>query len=650
VPVGAFALYLRTLAPSLGGTIDSAEFQQAAYSLAIPHPTGYPLYLLVARLWISIIPLGDPAFRVNLLSAVFAALAVWVLYASVLKITRSVIAAAGASLLYAVQAVAWSQAGVAEINSLNTLLTGLALFLLIKWVLGEAPLPLLALVYGTAVSHHRTALIYAPVMLAFALLGPRRGTFSRHHLKTVVLSLLLFALPFAAYVYLPLRAETNPAYPNNWTGFSTWVFGESALPVLEGTLSRLDTLVPRLRFVALGQIFWRPQGWLLAGLGIVGIAGCVAAYLGRRVPVRKLPSRNEGGAWRIMPFAALMYGCVFGLGVVFAAAYDILDVSDYLGVAVFAWCVAAGVGLLVLELGARWAAHRTRSPRMVLTGLTAALLVGVLALAAYTSERNLTRGDLRVDYSSLDRLGYWRELMREAGTIPQNAVLITDWPQANEARYLRAVEGWRPDVSIWIVEDLLARERLGTLSIKGWLDERRPVYLLGYHDAIQSRFASERQGSFWRVAGVLTEREPPPIETYVHQRYGPNIELIGYALRSSGNGYAPGDVLYVTLYWRPASIIDDRLVVFNHLLDESGNKVAQRDGEPQFGERPTSTWKAGETIIDSHAIAIPPEAAPGTYRLIVGLYTRLGEARLPAVTERGGALGDYPELTTIEVR
>src|SRR5690349_10096208 len=79
--LGALALYARTVAPSVGGTMDSTEFQETAYTLSIAHTTGYPLYLLLARLWIAVFPVGDPAFRVNFLSAVFAALAVWVLYA-----------------------------------------------------------------------------------------------------------------------------------------------------------------------------------------------------------------------------------------------------------------------------------------------------------------------------------------------------------------------------------------------------------------------------------------------------------------------------------------------------------------------------------------------------------------------------------------
>ncbi len=65
--LGSLLLYTRTMAPSLGGTIDSAEFQQAAYSLGVALPTGYPLYVLLAILWITVFPFGDPALRVTLL-------------------------------------------------------------------------------------------------------------------------------------------------------------------------------------------------------------------------------------------------------------------------------------------------------------------------------------------------------------------------------------------------------------------------------------------------------------------------------------------------------------------------------------------------------------------------------------------------------
>src|SRR5215218_2866378 len=69
------ALYVRTAAPSvLSG--DSAEFQLAAPLLGVPHPTTYPLYVLLGKLATLVIPFGDLAWRVTLISSVCAALAV----------------------------------------------------------------------------------------------------------------------------------------------------------------------------------------------------------------------------------------------------------------------------------------------------------------------------------------------------------------------------------------------------------------------------------------------------------------------------------------------------------------------------------------------------------------------------------------------
>ena len=66
--IAAFALYLRTLAPTVLG-FDSGEFQFVVPTLGLAHPTGYPLYLLLGKLFTAL-PVGDVAYRVNLFSAV----------------------------------------------------------------------------------------------------------------------------------------------------------------------------------------------------------------------------------------------------------------------------------------------------------------------------------------------------------------------------------------------------------------------------------------------------------------------------------------------------------------------------------------------------------------------------------------------------
>ncbi len=66
----ALALYVRTLAPSVAALFDdSLEFPLVAYRLAIAHPTGYPFYTLLGKLFI-LSTGGNAAWSVNLLSAV----------------------------------------------------------------------------------------------------------------------------------------------------------------------------------------------------------------------------------------------------------------------------------------------------------------------------------------------------------------------------------------------------------------------------------------------------------------------------------------------------------------------------------------------------------------------------------------------------
>src|SRR5215213_3239514 len=87
--VMSLTLYMRTLAPSLLYG-DSAEFQTIAYTLGIGHPTGYPVYVLLAKLF-TLLPRGEIAFRVNLFSAFSAALTIGLIYLILRKLGATII-------------------------------------------------------------------------------------------------------------------------------------------------------------------------------------------------------------------------------------------------------------------------------------------------------------------------------------------------------------------------------------------------------------------------------------------------------------------------------------------------------------------------------------------------------------------------------
>src|SRR4051812_36731846 len=65
--LAALLVYARTLYPEIAWG-DSPELTAAAYQAGVPHPTGYPLYMLLGHLFVRLCPLGSVAYRMNLLS------------------------------------------------------------------------------------------------------------------------------------------------------------------------------------------------------------------------------------------------------------------------------------------------------------------------------------------------------------------------------------------------------------------------------------------------------------------------------------------------------------------------------------------------------------------------------------------------------
>src|SRR5207302_1906713 len=145
--------------------------------LGIPHPTGYPLYTLLGKLW-SLLPVGDIAYRINLSSAVYLAAATglvaalaWHLAGMLVPAEEGPGAAAGRALaaflgagLFAVAGTVWAQALVARSYALNALLVAGCLgALLLWWERGtRGPFLAAALLIGLSFAHHGTTITLVP--------------------------------------------------------------------------------------------------------------------------------------------------------------------------------------------------------------------------------------------------------------------------------------------------------------------------------------------------------------------------------------------------------------------------------------------------------------------------------------------------------
>jgi hypothetical protein len=99
------------------------------------------------------------------------------------------------------------------------------------------------------------------------------------------------------------------------------------------------------------------------------------------------------------------------------------------------------------------------------------------------------------------------------------------------------------------------------------------------------------------------------------------IRLLGYDLAE--RHLSPGEAVDLTLYWQPQADLTASLTVFTHLLDESGNIIAQQDQIPAMGARPTTGWAPGEVIADRVLVYLGSGVPPGQYRLRIGWYNAL---------------------------
>jgi hypothetical protein len=141
------------------------------------------------------------------------------------------------------------------------------------------------------------------------------------------------------------------------------------------------------------------------------------------------------------------------------------------------------------------------------------------------------------------------------------------------------------------------------------------------------------------LAAVATPQPPVPVQsTMANLRAGDVIALD--SIEAAPIALSRGEEVQVTLNWRALAATAANYVVFVHLLDAHGALIAQRDAPPLNGARPTFQWEPGEWVEDRIALQVPADAAPGEYRLAIGLYDGGTGRRLPLTAPDGTHLAD----------
>jgi hypothetical protein len=470
VVVFAFGIYVRTLLPSVGFW-DTAEAQTVPHTLSIFHPTGFPTYTMVGWLW-SQIPIGEIAYRMNLLSAVCLALASGfvVLIAAQLMDERHrllvAVSAGIAGLAFAFADEPWQNAVRADVHALHIFFVGLIIWLLLVWGRAEHSgsqhpgrwLAAAALVFGISMGNHPlTGLLALGIAPWLFFVDP--GFWRRWKLILTCAGLLVLGL--MTYLYIPIRALTPPepplfyARPTTLDRLKYLIFAEQFHGLFDNFQNPFDFFGIKWQKAesVLARQFMGP-GWLIVAMGAATLAvrrlGAFV-FLGLIVVGNVFYSLNfeDGDIDRYYLTSALVAAAFLGVAIAFLAATCARAVAE-------ASRRSAGT------IGRR---RLARVAGVVVVAL-AAIFPGVALISGYDSH----------DLSHNRDADRWVASVYAA--LPPNAVVISWWSYSTPLWYHRWIEGERPDVKI-IDERNILDDGYGTATaaIRTFLG-RRPVYVV----------------------------------------------------------------------------------------------------------------------------------------------------------------------------
>jgi hypothetical protein len=108
---------------------------------------------------------------------------------------------------------------------------------------------------------------------------------------------------------------------------------------------------------------------------------------------------------------------------------------------------------------------------------------------------------------------------------------------------------------------------------------------------------------------------------------GNMIRLSGYEI--SRMVARPRETVRVSLLWHGLTTIPTNYMVFVQLLDARDTKAGQWDGAAGGDWIPTAVWRPNQPIWQDVPLVIAPDAKPGRYRVVVGIYDPTTGIRLP---------------------
>jgi hypothetical protein len=411
--LGAWFLYLGTLAPTvLWG--DDAEFQRLAGAPGEVIPSrGHVLWVEISRIFESRIDWGETATRANLVSAVFGALTIPLLYLIVLKLTSKRSAAFLAAASFAVSHTFWAHCVRAEVYTLHTFFLAAVLYMLVLW--SDAPaksgwICAAALTAGVGLQNH---LLMTAVFPAAIWLMARRAPNKKLVFSLASAFLLIGAAPYLVGLYT--AASESRLHGTTFANFAPFAISMKDIVLAAGY-----------------HLYQFPAAGVLVVPGLIAL-------------------------WRRDRRLCLFFMVAFFTGIMIALNFQVTDQYVFYlpGYLILAILIGAGVPALLKELkGLRpWAAVSALSVCMI--GLPVALYQRVPDfLARHEIElihvRDVPGRDARF-FLWPPKNGYEgaRIFSEETfGSMPRHSTILAEWTKAQPLLYMQQIAGRRTDIEI----------------------------------------------------------------------------------------------------------------------------------------------------------------------------------------------------------
>lgn len=683
------AVYVACLAPNWGAmslfnTWDGLEYVVCANLLGIDHPPGHPTYLLLGRLF-TLLPFGDPSWNVNLLSAVFGAGAIAVLFLALLQLhalsmrpgggaappsgpfrggLRAVLVALAISLTFAFSYVFWSHCEIPEVHTLFLFLTGVSVLGVLRWHGGGRGgwLGLSGAALGLALGVNLLGVFPILIPVAAFVFASARVRGVRVRWTVPAAPLLAGAL---SYLYYPLRIASWPgiySHPMNYLcpfdmGSAAWYgWFLSGKAWTGGTMFFLNRLAPNIPLYLRYAV--PDLGYPLFACSVAGIVLSARDLLAFAAAFRR--SDRAGAAARMpLPFLVALFAFSF------FPEISIHDPSNPHATDYLANFFLPSIFLLVLPGAAvalRAGEFLLRRPSKAGGRAYAVLVASLFAMPLVQVAWNARRCDLRGEECAYV-LG-----KRTAAQLPVGAVIVSKLVYGLIDAYFSEVERAIPPGKVSLCDpemagrelsragagrDLFARRNRALLdSISRGLSSGRAVFIAG--DVVDEDKSPEKLLLSDLELSRWYPRLPPaeaglvfPREMFLYRVAGlrgaervdavpPDAPRGGAGAGAFFNGlsllgfrpFPPdrrlrGDLLTLEMYWRASRPLTGGVYAGIFFMDGSMRRVGEPCWHTLGGSFAADSWKPGETVRERVNI-YPPRLGYGRFFMAIGLVDGMG--------------------------